>query len=121
MYLLSSVLTLLFFSGFLTLLFSPFLDSMNKRRIPDWLGIIFIFLGVLFFFFIALFAIIPIFVKQSVDLFSYIGSSFGTLDALYKSGGIDALGFPPFLRSYIGNIDFGTLFEFVSNNISSIS
>lgn len=69
LYLLGSVLTVVFFAGFLTILLSPFLESMNRKRIPDWIGLLFIFLGVLFFFFVALFAIIPIFVKQSVLLF----------------------------------------------------
>lgn len=89
--LIASILAVLFFSGFLTILFSPFLDNMNKKRIPDWLGIIFIFSGIILFFFVALFAIIPIFIQQISLLFSYIGSSFGTLETLYKSGGIDAL------------------------------
>ncbi len=82
--LLNSILIILFLSGFLTILFSSFLDNMNKKNIPDWLGIIFIFLGILLFFFIVLFAIIPIFVQQITLLFSYISSSFSTLEALYK-------------------------------------
>lgn len=94
---------------------------MNRKRIPDWLGIILIFLGISLFFFVALFAIIPIFAKQITLLFSYIASSFGTLETLYRSGGVDALGFPPFLKSYIETVDFGTLFEFVRSHISSLS
>lgn len=119
--LLISILTILFFAGFLTILFSPMLKSMNRKRIPDWLGIIFIFLGIFLFFFIALFAIIPIFAQQLILLFSYISSSFGNMEALYKSGGVDALWFPSFLKSYITTVDFGTLFEWIKNNISSIS
>lgn len=121
LWLLSSVLTVVFFSGFLTILFSSFLDSMNKKRIPDWLGIIFLFLGVLLFFFIVLFAIIPIFAQQISLLFSYISSSFAHLETLYRSGGIDALGFPSFLKSYIGTVDFGMLFEWIRSNVSSFS
>jgi predicted PurR-regulated permease PerM len=119
--LLSSVLTVVFFSGFLTILFSSFLDSMNKKRIPDWLGIIFIFLGVLSFFFIVLFAIIPIFAQQISLLFSYVSTSFAHLESLYRSGGVDALGFPSFLKSYIGTVDFGMLFEWARSNVSSFS
>lgn len=89
--LLSSVLIILFFAGFLTILFSSFLDTLNKKKIPDWLGMMFIFLGIILFFFIALFAIIPIFVKQIVLLFSSIGSSFDALESLYKGGGVGAL------------------------------
>lgn len=121
LFLLSSVLTIVFFSGFLTILFSSFLDSMNKKKIPDWLGIIFIFLGILLFFFVALFAIIPIFSQQLSLLFSYISSSFAHMESLYNSGGINALGFPSFLNSYIGTVDFGMLFEWVRSNISSFS
>ncbi len=119
--LLSSVLTILFFSGFLAILFSPFLNNINKKRIPDWVGLIIIFLGILLFFFIALFAIIPIFIKQIILLFSSIGSTFSTFESLYKSGGVDALWFPPFLKSYIQTVDFATLFEFLQNNVSSLS
>lgn len=89
--LLSSILIVVFFSLFLTILFSSLLDMLNKKKIPDWLGIIFIFLGIFLFFFVALFAIIPIFVKQLIFLIGYINDSFSTLEALYKSGGIDAL------------------------------
>ncbi len=119
--LLTSILTILFFSGFLTILFSPLLTSMNRKRIPDWLGIIFIFLGILLFFFVVLFAIIPIFAEQIILLFSYMSSSFNNMEILYKSGGVDALGFPSFLKSYIGTIDFGILFEWMKSNVSSIS
>lgn len=119
--LLSSVLAVIFFSGFLTILFSSPLSAMNRKRIPDWLGIIFIFFGIFLFFFIALFAIIPIFAKQIILLFSYIGNSFDALETLYKSGGVDALGFPPFLKSYLETVDFGMLLEWIRSNISSIS
>lgn len=119
--LLTSVLTIFFFSGFLTILFSPFLDRMNKKGIPSWLGIVFILLGILLFFFIVLFAIVPIFTQQLAMLFSYIGDSFDALDKLYRSGGVDALGFPSFLKSYIKTVDFGTLFELVRNHVSSLS
>lgn len=71
---------------------------MNQKRIPDWLGIIFILLGILLFFFVVLFAIVPIFTQQLAMLFSYIGDSFDTMDKLYRSGGVDALGFPAFLK-----------------------
>jgi len=94
---------------------------MNRKRIPDWLGIIFIFLGVLFFFFIVLFAIVPIFVQQITSLFSYVSNSFSELEILYRKGGVDALGFPSFLKTYIGTVDFGMLFEWVRNTISSFS
>jgi len=119
--LLTSILAILFFSGFLTILFSPLLTSMNRKRIPDWLGIIFIFFGILLFFFVVLFAIIPIFAEQIILLFSYMSSSFNNMGMLYKSGGVDALGFPSFLKSYIGTIDFGILFEWMKSNVSSIS
>lgn len=119
--LLSSILTIIFFSGFLTILFSPFLETMKSKKIPDWLGIIVIFFGILIFVFVALFAIIPIFIKQIILLASTVGSSISHIEALYRSGGINALGVPAFLGSYIDTVDFGTFFEYAQNNISSIS
>ncbi len=121
LYSLGSVLAILFFSGFLTILFSPLLSVMNRKKIPDWLGIIFIFLWILVFFFIALFAIIPIFTKQIILLFVYIGDTLNAIESLYKSGGVNALWFPAFLQTYIETVDFGTLFGYIRGNISSIS
>lgn len=121
LYLLSGVLSILFFSLFLTILFSPVLEKMGKKGVPDWLGIILIFLGIFLFFFVVLFAIVPIFVKQITLLTAYISSSFGHMESLYRAGGIDALGFPSFLQSYIKTVDFGTFFELIRNNFSSIS
>lgn len=121
LYLLTNILTILFFSSFLTILFSPLLTSMNRKKIPDWLGLIIIFFGIALFFFIVLFAIIPIFAEQIILLFSYLNASFNHLETLYKAGGVNALGFPVFLKSYIATIDFGILFEWMKNNVSSIS
>lgn len=85
------------------------------------MGIILIFLLIFLFFFVAAFAIIPIFVKQISLLFTSATHSFTTLETLYKSGGIDALPFPSFIKSYLATVDFGTLFEFLRSQTASLS
>lgn len=85
------------------------------------MGIILIFLLIFLFFFIAAFAIIPIFVKQISLLFTSATHSFTALETLYKSGGIKALPFPSFVKSYLTTVDFGTLFEFLRSQTASLS
>lgn len=94
---------------------------MKKRHIPDFLGIIIIFFLIFLFFFVAAFAIIPIFIKQIVLLFSTVTQEFTTLETLYKSGGIEALPFPAFLKSYLITVDFGAFFEFLRGQTASLS
>jgi predicted PurR-regulated permease PerM len=50
-----------------------------------------------------------------------MGDTLSTLESSYKSGGVNALGFPAFLQTYIETIDFNTLFGYIRENISSIS
>jgi predicted PurR-regulated permease PerM len=66
------ILIIIFFALFLNILFSPFLNKLNKYKIHDWLGIILIYLILIIFIIIVFFAIIPIFVKQTVLIASNI-------------------------------------------------
>ena len=121
LWLLLPVIAILCFSGFLAILFSPFLDAMNKRRIPDWFGTILIFLILFTFLLVAVFAIVPIFVKQTILLFSSLSGYLSGLEGAYQSGGIDALGLPSFVAKYIQSVDLASFFEFLRSHASSIA
>ena len=59
-----------------------FLNVLNKYKIPDWAGLIFIYILFLIFLIITAFSIIPIFVKQSLILFDLFNNE---LDFIQKS------------------------------------
>lgn len=99
--LLAPFLSILFFSGFLTILFSPFLDKMRRYRIPDWLGILVIFSVFLLFLLIALLAIAPIFIKQIALLLSTLSGYLSGLEGAYTHGGFASLGLPGWLAEYL--------------------
>lgn len=119
------ILKILFLWVFLNLLFTPFLERTKKYKIPDWLGIILIYLIIFTLLVIFLFVLIPIFTEQiwkmSVSLFNYIGS----LQDLYKTGWIKSLWIPDFLLNYLSGfldkVDFNSLFDFLKNNLGEIS
>ncbi|MCK9272661.1 AI-2E family transporter [Candidatus Gracilibacteria bacterium] len=125
LYEIGGILKILFLGVFLNLLFTPFLDKTKKYKIPDWLGILLIYLVILILVTVFLFVLIPIFTEQigkmSVRLFDYIGF----LQDSYKTGGIRALGIPDFLLNYLDGfldkVDFNSLFDFLKNNLGEIS
>jgi len=59
--------------------------------------------------------------KQISLLFTSATQTFTTLEALYKSGGIDALPFPTLLKSYLVTVDFGSVFQFLRSQADSLS
>ncbi|MDD3145174.1 MAG: AI-2E family transporter [Candidatus Gracilibacteria bacterium] len=125
LYLQLDILKILFFSSFLLVLFSPFLNKMNKRKIPDILGIFIIYLFFILFLLISLFAIIPIFMEQTYLLVDFLSKKIEILDQAYKLGGIDGLGLNNtnfrYLLPFIENVNLDTLLTALKNNFASIS
>ena len=75
----SGVLLTVFLSIFLGLLCVPFLDSMNRKKIPDWAGMIIIYL--VLFVLVGLFAlaVYPILSEQFNELTGFITEQFKNL------------------------------------------
>ncbi|MDD2907644.1 MAG: AI-2E family transporter [Candidatus Gracilibacteria bacterium] len=125
LYLQLDILKILFFASFLLILFSPFLNKMNKRKIPDILGIFIIYLFFILFLLISFFAIIPIFVEQTSLLIDFLSKKMEILDQAYKLGGIEGLGLNDTIFKYIlpllENINLDTLLNALKNNFASIS
>ncbi len=120
-YSISSILSILFFAFFLNLLFTPFLNKLNKYKIPDWLGIIFIYLILIIFIGILFFAIMPIFVKQISTLTSQVILWTNNLKIAYETNWITWLWLPSYFNIFLNKIDFIDLLDSIKNNFSTIS
>lgn len=125
LYAISSFLYLLFFSIFLTLLFSPFLNKLNKYKIPDAIWIIIIYIVLILLILIAIFSIVPILLTQTSMLINYLQNYINTLAMSYQAHGIDWLWLPKELlnisKKYLVNVDFNALFQVLKDNFASVS
>lgn len=80
-YQLLHVIAIIAFAAFLTALFSPAVSTFEKWKIPDFVAVIFIYLGI-FVLAASVFATtLPIFATQIVALFSTISSFADRLSA----------------------------------------
>ncbi|MDD5213769.1 MAG: AI-2E family transporter [Candidatus Gracilibacteria bacterium] len=125
LYSIASFLYLLFFSIFLTLLFSPFLNKLNKHKIPDAIGIIIIYIALILLILIAIFSIIPILLTQTSMFINYLQNYVNDLAISYHTHGIDGLGLPKEVlavsKKYLVNIDFNAIFQVLKDNFAGVS
>ncbi len=125
LYSIATFIYLLLASFFLTLLFSPFLNKMNKYKIPDFLWVLIIYLFIILLIIITIFSILPILVKQSVLFIDFMQNYINNLAIWYKASWIDGLWLPnqisSFIKPYLENIDFASIFQALKDNFASIS
>lgn len=125
LYLQLDILKILFFSSFLLVLFSPFLNKMNKRKIPDVVWIFIIYLFFILFLLVSFFAIIPIFMEQTYLLADFLSKKMEVLDQAYKLWWIEWLWLNDTILKYIlpliENVNLDTLLNALKNNFASIS
>lgn len=125
LYSLLSFLYLLFFAFFLTLLFSPFLNKMNKYKIPDFLGILIIYWVIILLFLITIFSVFPILIKQSYLFIDFLQNFINNLSINYTKNWIDWLWIPHqlvnIIKPYLETIDFNSIFQALKDNFAWIS
>jgi predicted PurR-regulated permease PerM len=109
----ASLLVTIAVSLFLTLVFSPFLDSMNRYRIPDGVGIAIIFLVIFSFFAFAGAMIVPLVAGQLLPLVDTVSSNLSTA----LSG--DAT-LPAFLSAFASQTDYDAIYSFLRDNAQGI-
>lgn len=75
----SGVMIIIFLSVFLGVLCVPFLNEMNEKKIPDWAGMIIIYMIILVFAGAFTFSVVPILTEQFDALTSTIKTQIETL------------------------------------------
>lgn len=121
LYKISSVLVILWLSLFLCVIFSPFLNKLNKWKISDLFWIILIFLILLLIVSLIIFLIIPLIVNQSIILFSWISNSTNNLLDIYKTSGIEWFWLPLIVENFINNLNIEQVLTLVKENSKEIS
>lgn len=115
------VLAILAFAAFFTALFSPALTAMNRWKIPDFLGILLIYFGIILLAVTVFATTLPIFATQIVELFSTLSALADRLASDYASGGVAALGIPGFLVPLVSLFDPASALSSLRDNAGSIA
>lgn len=121
LYEISSILIILFLALFLNILFAPFLNTLNKWKIGNAIGIVLIYMMIALFLLVTLFAIIPIFVTQISSLVSVIDTYIKQTVEIYNQSGIDGFAIPEYIKDLLINIDFSQILNTLKDNIGQIS
>ncbi len=120
-YKISSILIIFCFSLFLNILFAPFLNKFNKRKIWDWIWIVLIYIFIILFVLITIFSILPIFVKQIWILTNIAYDYVNNTVIAYNLRWIDGLWLPEFIKWFLVNIDLSWVLNSLQDNIWQIS
>ncbi len=109
------VIGLSFFFSFLCI---PFLDQIKKKKLPDWLGILIIFLIILGFLFLVSVSILPIIIEQFDDFIRYINAR---ITDMSNTPEIKTLGdVIPFLPQNLSTIDIHTMTGLIQQNFGNL-
>jgi len=121
LYKLSSVLFLLIFSLFLSVLISPILNTLNRFKVGDLIGIILVFLFLLLIIFLLLFSVIPLVVKQFVSVFATLSNTISQWWEIYSQSGLSGFHLPDWIVKMLQGFDMTQLFDMVKSNATDIS
>lgn len=121
LYNIKNILIIFFISVFLNMLFSPFLNKLNKLKIWDWVWMILIFIVILIFSLITLFSIIPIFVNQIILFLNFLDLSSQEIINIYNTKWLNWFNLPIFLENIIKNLDINQIFNYIQSNIWEIT
>ncbi len=122
LYKIASIVFILFFSLFLSILFSPFLNKFNKWKINDFFWMVIIFIIIFLVSLLVVFSVIPILVSQSLNLFNIISEQITVYKNVYDVSGIEWFWFPKIIENLIkDNLDINQILTYLKENISYIS
>lgn len=116
-----NILILLCFALFLNILFSPFLNTFNKIKISDGIGMILIYIWILIFIGLTFFSIVPIFVNQISILIEITSQFINESLIIYNTKWLDGFAIPEFIKWFLINIDISEILKSIQANIWQIS
>lgn len=121
LYKISNVIIILILSLFLSILFSPLLNKLNKWKINDLIWIIIIFLLLCFVIALIVFLIIPLIVNQSIILLTLITDYTSSLLEIYNKSWIEWFWLPLIVQNFIKNLNVEQILVLIQQNSSEIS
>lgn len=121
LYKIINVVIILLISLFLSILFSPFLNRLNKRKINDLLWIILIFLWLFFVIGLIMFLVIPLIINQGIIWFTWLTNWANNLLEIYNTSWLDWLWLPVIIKDFLKNLDIEQILSLIKDNSSQIS
>lgn len=121
LYKISNVLFILILSFFLTVLFSPFLNKLNKWKINDLIWIIIIFTWLLFIISLTMFLVIPLIVNQGIVLFNSIWNGFNSFIQIYQNSWIEGYWLPLIIEDFVKGLNIEVILNLIKENYVQIS
>ncbi len=121
LYNISSILVLLVLSLFLCVLFSPFLNKLNKWKINDLIWILLIFLWLILVVALIIFLIVPLIVNQFLVLVTWITDGANNLLDIYNTSWIHWFWLPPIVENFINSLNIEQVLTLIKENSTQIS
>ncbi len=120
-YNISSILVLLILSLFLSVLFSPLLNKLNKWKINDLIWIIMIFTWLLLVVALIIFLIVPLIVNQFLVLITWVTDGANNLLNIYNTSWIHWFWLPPIVENFINSLNIEQVLTLIKENSTQIS
>jgi len=120
-YNISNILVLLILSLFLSVLFSPLLNKLNKWKINDLIWIIMIFTWLLLVVALIMFLIVPLIVNQFLVFITWITDSVNNLLNIYNTYWIHWFWLPLIVENFINNLNIEQVLTLIKENSTQIS
>ena len=121
LYKISSILVLLVLSLFLSVLFSPFLNKLNKWKINDLIWIILIFTWLFIVVALIIFLIVPLIVNQFLVLVTWVTDGANNLLDIYNTSWIHWFWLPPIVENFINSLNIEQVLTLIKDNSKEIS
>lgn len=121
LYKISNIIIILFLSLFLNILFSPFLNRLNKYKINDFFWIIILFISLMLILTLVIFLIVPLIINQGVLLFNSIATDINWLLDIYYTSWIKWFWLPTIVESYINDLNIEQILNLIQQYSVQIS
>jgi len=116
-----NIIVMLVLSLFLCILFSPFLNKLNKWKINDLTWIILIFIWILLVVMLIMLLIIPLIVNQIIILFSEITNYVSQLLDIYNTSWIEWFWLPLIVQDFVSSLNVEQVLTLIKENSTQIS
>lgn len=124
MYLTQSIIMLLFVAGFVSMLIIPLVDKLKKHKIPEWLTIVLVYIGILLLATIVILTIIPIVVNYITNVVNQVITWSTTAQITFQTEGIRGFHLPKWIEDLIFHLfneeNISNTFDILKQNAGSI-
>ncbi len=119
-----NTLIMLVISGFFTILITPLVEKWKKYRIPEWLTIVIVYIGILLVASIIVGTIIPIVINYVSNVINQITTWSNQAQEIYMREGLDGFHLHPYIQNMVewifAGINIEDILGIIKQNAGSI-